>query len=64
MSKRGQDHDVQIHRTAKLSKWKLTDPGLTLRNLHKTELGPLNVGDSCVTWAVCRATSSGTSIYP
>lgn len=27
----------------------LSNPGLTLRNLHKTEPDPLNVGDGCAT---------------
>ena len=35
-------------KTADLSKWELTDSGLTVGNQHKTKMGPLNVGDSCM----------------
>ena len=46
-----------------LSQWELTDSGLKAGNLHRTKLGPLNMGDSCVAWAICAATGSGTRIY-
>ena len=34
------------------------------RNQHRTKLVPVNVGDSCMTGADCRATGSGTRICP
>ena len=50
--------------TADPSKRKLNDSELTVRNLHRTKLSPLNVDYSCIAWAVCRATGSGIRIYP
>lgn len=30
------------------------------RNLHRTELGPLHIHDSCVAWSICVTPSNGT----
>ena len=49
--------------TAESSQWVFTYPE-QLGNLHKTEVGPLNMGDICVAWGNCGATGRGTRIYP
>ena len=52
--------------TADQSQWELTVFRMTAGEpaQDQTKLGPLNVDDSCVAWAVCGVTGSGTSIYP
>ena len=50
--------------TADLSQRELTDSRLTTGEpAEETELGPLNVGGSCVVWAVGGVTGSGTRIF-
>ena len=50
--------------TAYLREWELTESILTVENQHRTKLGPLNAGDSCMGGVECRAPSIGTRIYP
>ena len=43
--------------TADLSSWELMDSEPT-GSLHETDLGPLHVFDSCVSWSLCKAPSN------
>lgn len=49
LSSQDQDHDGALHRDS--------IPELlgdqALGNLHRTDLSPLHVGDSCILWYVC-----------
>lgn len=43
--------------------WQLNDSGLIAGDQHKTEMGPLNMGDRGAL-SVCEVTDSGSRIYP
>lgn len=49
--------------TSDLSSWKLMDYEPT-GSPYRTDIGPLHVGYSYVTWSVCRSPSRGIRICP